>query len=40
VTALDAESGLQYLRARYYDPATAQFLTRDPAPLSDEAFTR
>jgi RHS repeat-associated protein len=27
----DAESGLQYLRARYYDPATAQFITRDPA---------
>lgn len=27
----DAESGLQYLRARYYDPATSQFLTRDPA---------
>jgi len=26
----DAESGLQYLRARYYDAATAQFLTRDP----------
>lgn len=26
----DAESGLLYLRARYYDPATAQFLTRDP----------
>jgi RHS repeat-associated protein len=26
----DAESGLQYLRARYYDPATAQFLTKDP----------
>ena len=26
----DAESGLQYLRARYYDPATAQFLTVDP----------
>jgi|tagenome__1003787_1003787.scaffolds.fasta_scaffold20988994_6 RHS repeat-associated protein len=26
----DAESGYQYLRARYYDPATAQFLTRDP----------
>jgi RHS repeat-associated protein len=23
-------TGLQYLRARYYDPATAQFLTRDP----------
>jgi RHS repeat-associated protein len=27
---LDAESGLYYLRARYFDPATAQFLTRDP----------
>jgi RHS repeat-associated protein len=27
----DAESGLLYLRARYYDPATAQFLTVDPA---------
>lgn len=26
----DVESGLQYLRARYYDPSTAQFLTRDP----------
>jgi len=26
----DAESGFYYLRARYYDPATAQFLTRDP----------
>jgi len=26
----DPESGLQYLRARYYDPATAQFLTVDP----------
>jgi RHS repeat-associated protein len=26
----DAESGFQYLRARYYDPATAQFLSRDP----------
>jgi RHS repeat-associated protein len=26
----DEESGLQYLRARYYDPATGQFLTRDP----------
>lgn len=24
------QSGLQYLRARYYDPATAQFLTLDP----------
>jgi RHS repeat-associated protein len=26
----DAESGLQYLRARYYDPSTMQFLTVDP----------
>jgi RHS repeat-associated protein len=27
----DSESGLYYLRARYYDPTTAQFLTLDPA---------
>jgi RHS repeat-associated protein len=26
----DTETGLYYLRARYYDPATAHFLTRDP----------
>jgi RHS repeat-associated protein len=26
----DSESGLYYLRARYYDPASAQFLARDP----------
>lgn len=26
----DFESGLQYLRARYYNPATGQLLTRDP----------
>ena len=26
----DSESGFVWLRARYYDPATAQFLTRDP----------
>jgi RHS repeat-associated protein len=32
----DVESGLYYLRARYYDPATAQFITRDPMTL----FTR
>ena len=25
-----AETGLIYLRARYYDPTTGQFLTRDP----------
>jgi RHS repeat-associated protein len=27
---VDPETGLLYLRARYYDPATGQFLTRDP----------
>jgi RHS repeat-associated protein len=26
----DTESGLQWMRARYYDPTTAQFLTVDP----------
>ena len=26
----DAESGLTYLQARYYDPVTGQFLSRDP----------
>jgi RHS repeat-associated protein len=26
----DTETGLQYLRARSYDPGTGQFLTRDP----------
>jgi RHS repeat-associated protein len=26
----DVESGYVYLRARYYDPSTTQFLTRDP----------
>jgi RHS repeat-associated protein len=37
----DAETGFVYLRARYYDPATGQFLSRDPlvalthAPYSD-----
>ncbi|MEV7415422.1 RHS repeat-associated core domain-containing protein [Streptomyces sp. NPDC089919] len=30
----DAETGLVYLRARSYDPATAQFLTVDPAVRS------
>ena len=28
---LDNESGLYYLRARYYDPSIGQFITRDPA---------
>jgi RHS repeat-associated protein len=32
----DSESGFYYLRARYYDPTTAQFLSRDPM----EATTR
>ena len=27
---LDSENGLYYLRARYYDPCTGQFLTVDP----------
>jgi RHS repeat-associated protein len=27
----DSESGVYYLRARYYDPATAQFVAADPA---------
>jgi len=27
----DGETGLYYMRARYYDPVTAQFLSRDPA---------
>lgn len=26
----DVETGFQYLRNRYYDPSTGQFLTRDP----------
>jgi RHS repeat-associated protein len=36
----DAESGYQYLRARYYDPATAQFLSRDPiVDLTRQAYS-
>lgn len=30
----DLESGLTYLRARYYDPRTRAFLTRDPIPAN------
>lgn len=30
----DTDTGLIYLRARYYDPATGQFLTRDPLEAS------
>ena len=34
-----AESGLQYLRARFYDPATAQFVTEDPlAAITGEPY--
>jgi RHS repeat-associated protein len=33
----DAETGLIYLRARYYDPTTAQFLTRDPLVAKTQA---
>ena len=29
----DTESGLQYLRARYYDASTQEFISRDPAVL-------
>lgn len=29
----DSDSGLYYLRARYYDPSTGQFLSRDPLTL-------
>jgi RHS repeat-associated protein len=32
----DPDTGLQYLRARYYDPAIAEFVSRDPL----DAFTR
>jgi RHS repeat-associated protein len=27
---LDVDSGLYYLRARYYDPSIGRFMTRDP----------
>jgi len=33
----DAESGFYYLRARYYDPSSAQMLTRDPLASLTEA---
>jgi RHS repeat-associated protein len=33
----DSESGLYYLSARYYDPRTGQFLTKDPARSDGEA---
>ena len=35
----DAESGYVYLRARYYDPATGQFLSKDPlVALTQSAY--
>jgi RHS repeat-associated protein len=30
----DAETGLQYLRARFYDPGTGQFMTKDPRAVT------
>jgi RHS repeat-associated protein len=35
----DAESGLVYLRARYHDPSTAQFLVVDPARASVNPYS-
>jgi RHS repeat-associated protein len=32
----DGESGLYYLSARHYDPATGQFLSKDPAKADGE----
>jgi RHS repeat-associated protein len=34
--ALDAETGLYYLRARYYDPVAGRFLTVDPLAAQGE----
>jgi len=35
----DTETGLQYLRARYYDPTTTQFLTPDPiTPITRQPY--
>lgn len=33
----DAETGLVYMRARYFDPSTDQFITRDPLEVSTRA---
>jgi RHS repeat-associated protein len=36
----DGETGLQYLRARFYDPGTGQFLSRDPlADLTRQPYS-
>ena len=38
--AQDTDTGLYYLRARYYDPQTAQFASIDPAaPITREHYT-
>lgn len=34
----DSESGLQYMRARYYEPATGLFLSLDPLPNTRQAY--
>lgn len=34
----DADTGLYYLRARYYDPQTAQFITKDPLAYITQAL--
>lgn len=35
----DSESGLYYLRARYYDPTTGRFLQKDPIGFNGGDFT-
>ncbi|TQR35385.1 hypothetical protein C7Y47_08685 [Lysinibacillus sphaericus] len=32
----DTETKLYYLQARYYDPATARFIYRDPNPGNED----
>jgi len=34
---LDSESGLSYMRARYYDPVVGQFISRDPVAYATQA---
>ena len=36
---VDAETGLVYLRARYYDPGLGRFLQRDPYPGGVRQFS-